>query len=547
MKIKHIILLLTSIALLAAVLVGAYYVMGNIKDEIDITDTARKVFADFKEKALTTEVTALVGKEQKMAENWSEVKDICFDSMDGILLSYAKGQTDHSLALRAMESYFLFPLNASERSYYLDKIATIENGREAYRRAINETDTLTALPLLCKVSADDEYYYPAAQKKVKEILDIDILRSDSLMKLSRGRTDSTLEFLNTVRTFAGEDSGINRLIEYVELYKENEENTVKYRGQIEILSVRNLMAFPELVYAEDSGYTDTYDSSLITPKEFKAILNELYNRDYILVSINSIGDAEHLSGIDLPVGKKPFALIIEDLTYPSANRGSGVCDMLGIDDAGALCTVTDGKVSYDNESLLILEAFLREHPDFTYKGARGCISLTGYAGIFGYDITTDYGKEQAKRIAELLTDDGWTFASQSYSYADMSKASLETLKWDTEKWENEIEPLVGKAKVYVWPYGSHVRNGEKHSYLHGKGYSIFLGQGVDPYHAAEPDGLGVFFDRRSLTGYALRNYADRYAHLFDSESVIDGVRKEKSRMTNLPALSLRAFSIRTKV
>ena len=168
MKIKHILPLFISIELLAAVLAGAYYVMSNIRDEIDITDTASRVFADFNEKAMMSEITSLDGKEQKMAESWDEVKDICFDYMDGILLSFSRGQTEHGIALRAIENYFLFPLSSSECTHYLNKIATVEEGREAYRSAINETDTMTALALLCKVSTDDEYYYPAAQKKVKD-------------------------------------------------------------------------------------------------------------------------------------------------------------------------------------------------------------------------------------------------------------------------------------------------------------------------------------------------------------------------------------------
>ena len=528
MKAKHVILLIAALLLLAGVIGTTMYVMSAIKDEIDITDTANKVFANFKAKALEGNVDTLSAKENKMAENWSEVKSICFDTMNDIVLGYARSDYGYQKSIVALRCYALFPVTQSELDAFTDRIDNIENGREAYKQALNENDPMTAATLYIKVDKEDSSYYTLAKTKLQETLNIDALRTQTLEKLSKNQIESALDDLRAIDAMWDVDESVKEIISNVERYRDTQEKTVNYTGQVEVLSVRNLMAFPEIVYAEGSAYADSYDSSLITPKEFKTILSQLYNNDYILVSINSF-NGDNLNSIEIPSGKKPFILIIEDLTYPSANLGSGVCGRLTIDKTGELCTVTDSVSSYDNESVLILEAFLREHPDFTYKGARGCISLTGYSGIFGYDIKTDEGKAEAQRVAEYLKTQGWTFACQSYSYADMQNATQDTLKWDTEKWAELVSPIVGKAEVYVWPYGSHVRSGEKHSYLYEQGYRIFLGLGITPYRAVEPDSMGIFFDRRSLTGYALRTYAEEYSHLFNADEVIDSVRPKKDR------------------
>ena len=38
----------------------------------------------------------------------------------------------------------------------------------------------------------------------------------------------------------------------------------------------------------------------------------------------------------------------------------------------------------------ILEEYIQEHPDFSYKGARAVIAFTGYQGILGYRTAPSY-------------------------------------------------------------------------------------------------------------------------------------------------------------
>ena len=46
-------------------------------------------------------------------------------------------------------------------------------------------------------------------------------------------------------------------------------------------------------------------------------------------------------------------------------------------------------ISQDLDAVTILDKFVREHPDFSPYGAKGCLSLTGYCGILGYRTMTE--------------------------------------------------------------------------------------------------------------------------------------------------------------
>ena len=42
----------------------------------------------------------------------------------------------------------------------------------------------------------------------------------------------------------------------------------------------------------------------------------------------------------------------------------------------------DGSVSVGSYDLVpLLDDFIKEHPDFSYRGAKACIAFTGYNGI----------------------------------------------------------------------------------------------------------------------------------------------------------------------
>ena len=152
--------------------------------------------------------------------------------------------------------------------------------------------------------------------------------------------------------------------------------------------------------------------------------------------------------------------------------------------------------------------------------------------MFGYrtqsdpveDVDSDYEKEQALLVASALKEEGWTFASHSYGHAQMGQKDFEYIKNDTDKWIEEVTAIVGETKIMVWPYGNSIRKGESHEYLYNSGFRLFCGVGTKPFVAKEPDGYGIFMDRKALDGYSLRNRRDSYMYLFDTEEVWDPLR-----------------------
>ncbi|MFR5071844.1 MAG: polysaccharide deacetylase family protein [Bianqueaceae bacterium] len=212
-------------------------------------------------------------------------------------------------------------------------------------------------------------------------------------------------------------------------------------------------------------------------------------------------------------------------------------DKLVVDDRGRVLSYTktaagDEIYSYENEVFPIVDSFVREHPDFSFQGARGTLCLTGFQGIFGYRTQTgapegtdrEAEKEGALQVVAALKEEGWNFASHGYGHYHMDQIEYSKVEYDTASWQAEVASLVGPTKVMVWPYGGHVRSGKIHELLYDTGFRIFCGVGAKPYLAREPDGLGIFQDRKALDGYSLRNRREMYLYLFDTEEVWDPLR-----------------------
>ena len=133
----------------------------------------------------------------------------------------------------------------------------------------------------------------------------------------------------------------------------------------------------------------------LTVSEFKTILQDLYDRGYVLVDLYSL--TEHATEgyqdtiVMVPEGKRPLVLSQYGVQYSAEENGH----------ADALIRTSGGEIlaSYRNDNgarmngavdvVPILEAFVQEHPDFSYKGARGILGVTGAEGLFGYQIKKD--------------------------------------------------------------------------------------------------------------------------------------------------------------
>jgi len=318
---------------------------------------------------------------------------------------------------------------------------------------------------------------------------------------------------------------------------------VPYEGPVEHIFFHPLIVYPELAFDQDA-MAQGYDDWFVTVPEFKQILEALYQKGYILISIDSLVERKVVDGkavltarqLLLPKGKKPLILSIDDLNYYEYMRQNGNAHKLVLDEQNKVATYSltpQGKaeISYDNEIVPILDRFVEEHPDFSHEGAKGVIALTGYEGVLGYQTHRldapqyEQEKQEALRVIEQLKRTGWTFASHGYGHLDARKVSYQRLVADTERWKREVEPLLGPTHVYIYPYGSRVETGSaKHRYLIEAGFYVLCSVGPAPYRLQTADAL--MMDRRHIDGLAFKTQRERLLPLFDSRQIIDPVRPQ---------------------
>ncbi len=303
----------------------------------------------------------------------------------------------------------------------------------------------------------------------------------------------------------------------------------------------------------------TYQQSMITVDEFRAILNELYANNFVLINMHDMlknvadgeGETEFVQGdIYLPEGKKPIVLSQEDVNYyqyrvdgpdedtlPDAQGDGFACQLL-LDENGELtCKYidADGNILYGAYDFVpILEEFVEEHPDFSYRGAKGMLAVTGMEGVFGFQTHPDWedvlGKDayiaqirEAQAVTAALKERGWEIASQSYSKISFSDNSAQSIRSNLEKWENEVAPVVGKTDILVYPYGSDIGSvqkysGEKFNVLYDAGYRIFCNIDATEYWVQLKSNY-MRQARRAVDGYRLENGASLLDDLFDVNKV----------------------------
>ncbi len=262
-------------------------------------------------------------------------------------------------------------------------------------------------------------------------------------------------------------------------------------SKVSMLSFHSLIADPERAFDGDSQES-YYKDYMVTVSEFKAILQELYNKNYILVSIHDLYRLDYGADHDtdqaavyapadlyLPDGKKPLVLVQDDLNYaPSMTDGNddGYADKDGDGFASKLLLDANGNVTCeyiaadgqvlqgDYDLIPVLETFLQDHPDFSYRGARGIISLTGADGVFGYKTSgawkekldsATYSAEvnDARRVANALKELGWEFASHTYDHISYGDSAQDALAADLKLWKDEVQSIVGETDLLMYPKG----------------------------------------------------------------------------------------------
>ena len=325
----------------------------------------------------------------------------------------------------------------------------------------------------------------------------------------------------------------------------------------------------------DSGWnsgTAGFCQWMTTVDEFNAIIEQMYERGFVLVDLDDMierttdeSGTVHITAksIMLPEGKTPFVLSLDDLSYYHSYDGRGTASKMIIgEDGKPTCEYVqaDGTtVVGDYDCVPLLDAFVEEHPDFSYKGAKGTIALTGYNGILGYrtdstyrdrvdldadqqvwldahpDFDWDEECAQARAVAECLKEDGWKFASHTWGHIRVgANTSLEHIQTDTQKWKEYVEPLIGETDKIIFAHGEDLASwnedyasSPKFQYLKSQGFNVFCNVDSSQYFVQVEDQF-LRMGRRNLDGYrlweAVYGGTDRVSDLIDASSVFDAKR-----------------------
>ncbi len=303
------------------------------------------------------------------------------------------------------------------------------------------------------------------------------------------------------------------------------------------------------------------DDWMVTVDEYNKILQNLYDKDYIIVSMNDVwsevdtpnGPRMQRNTLMIPEGKKPLIISFDDTNYYDYMLEEGFTSKLVLADDGniwAECTdpyTQETFLTRDLDAITILDKFVEEHPDFSLNGVKGCLSLTGYQGILGYrtqndiDIAANDPRrpafdanrqaeiEAVKPIIQRLKETGWYFGSHTWGHIRLSTRSMEQIQRDTLRWAEEVGSLVGPTSILFYPHGARPDGdhdqgetyGEQFKWLQSQGFRIFASVGTSSYSQVKSTISAVICDRLHPDGTTLRRSRSRYLQFYDAKEIID--------------------------
>ncbi len=357
-----------------------------------------------------------------------------------------------------------------------------------------------------------------------------------------------------IDNFSGNLSDYPELKKIYDEVKLAQSQVVKWTdtNNILTLSFQMLIADPNRAF-QDAKYGKSYNSNFITVNEFTKILHQLYENNYILVRLQDIYADGQEQVLYLPTGKKPVVLVETQVNYNTYmidgdgdklpdKDGDGFASKLVIDANGNItCEMVDstGTVQTGSYDLVpILDSFVATHPDFSYKGAKAVLALTGYDGLFGYRTnpsangTFDIEQEakSAKEIAEKLRQTGYELACYTYENVAYGQIDNTKIQADINRWKNEVEPILGTLDNFVFARNSDISEStapysdEKFTTLQGAGFTRYLGFSTEATSWFTSDDGYMRLGRTLVTGNDLKIHPDWFEGIFDASVVRDPAR-----------------------
>lgn len=333
-------------------------------------------------------------------------------------------------------------------------------------------------------------------------------------------------------------------------------------NQIPNLSFQLLVADPTRGFSHET-YGNSINRNFITTDEFAKILQQLYDNGYILVDFDDFITTQTTADgttvykaktLMLPSSKKPIMLTQTNVNYnyylidsdgdkiADAN-GAGIASKLIWNGSRFINEMVDASgtaVVGDYDMVPILENFISLHPDFSYRGARATIALTGYNGLFGYRTHSSaketFGEtayqqaiQEAKKVADALRKSGYKLACYTYENIAYGSSSVTQIKSDMKGWTDEVVPIIGELDILAYAQLTDITkdaaySGEKYELLQDTGFRYYLGFCEDGNPWASITDNYVRQGRILVTGSNLAHHADWFTNMFDAASVLDTTR-----------------------
>jgi hypothetical protein len=258
----------------------------------------------------------------------------------------------------------------------------------------------------------------------------------------------------------------------------------------------------------------------------------------------------------LPNGKKPLIITETHVNYNTYmtdgdgdklpdKDGDGFASKLILDENGKLtCEMVDSHgntVTGAYDIVPILNSFIETHPDFSYKGAKAILALSGYDGLFGYRTSPAaleyfgkaYHDQQVKAAAEVIAavkESGYELACYTYDNEPYGEYTADRIRSEMKLWTAEVTPILGEVSLFVMCRNSDIAepgvaySGNKFEVLQSFGFTDYIGFSLDGKFWYNAYNGYSRMGRVLVTGANIQNHADWFEGIFDPYSVKDAAR-----------------------
>ncbi|MDF2906222.1 MAG: hypothetical protein K0R34_1543 [Herbinix sp.] len=460
------------------------------------------------------------------------------------------------IRLVLLEIVILLVLFGSYRLYIIMKADNEQGGKEQNQTEEEPEEDAEETPDPEKLTPEEEAALEEQERLQKEIKERqDLIELADSIALGYDY-EGAIKRIEEYKGSEGDYKVYPALMEAISRLEEEQKALVQLGGSYRSVTEINHIFFHSLIADNAKAFDKDRDAKgynmyMATTSEFDKIIQKMYEDGYVLVNISDLtkkvtledGSTEYQEGdIFLREGKKPFVISVDDVSYYPYMDGDGFASRIVLDEAGnPTCEMLleDGTaVTGPFDVVPILDAFVKEHPDFSYQGAKGLLAITGYEGILGYRTNNESSAtykedvEAAKKVAEALKADGWEFGSHSWGHKNLQEIDLDFLKRDTKRWLKEVAPLIGGSDVLVFPFGVDFEttlgtySSDKYHFLKESGFNVFLGVYSKPWMHIKKD--YVRMTRRPIDGQAMLEFPERLVDLFSPDDILDPDRPSRN-------------------